>query len=553
MTTSAETFDYIIVGSGAAGSALAYRLAQVAGTKVLVLEQGPQDRNPLHRVPKGFFFTLDGNRYADHYLTEPIAGTERQETWTRGKVVGGSTTVNGMMYSRGAQADFEALAAHAGASHWGWESVLAAYRAIEDHGLGASAMRGAGGPLGVSADGPRGELADRIFAAATEIGWERVLDINDGDGERIGYTPSTVKNGRRVSAASAFLRPSIRTGNVKLMTGIRVARVLIRDGRAYGVEGFRGRTRVEFHAREEVVVAGGTVESPLLLERSGIGRPEVLRRLGIAVNVESPNVGERVIEQHSSGAVQVRLNRRLGSTEQLNSLLKQGIRGAMYLLTRQGPIARAGYDFTFHCKSEPGLARPDLNGAVTPFALDPTAGKMKLADHSGLLVGMYQTRPETASAIHSSSSDPFAAPVISPRYFETDTDRRAVSRVLGRVREYLATGPLADIIDGEDFPGAAVSSDPATAVERGRVSGGTIYHAVGSCALGPNGEDVVDDRLRVRGVSGLRVVDASVLPFQVSANTAAPVMAIGWMAGDLIRDDATRPSDHDAPTASTAP
>ncbi|MET7403762.1 GMC family oxidoreductase N-terminal domain-containing protein [Dactylosporangium sp. NPDC005572] len=529
-----DEYDYIIVGSGAAGSTLAFRLAQSGRNSVLVLEAGPANGNPMRRIPKGFFFTLNGDRYTYHYVTQPISGTATTEVWTRGKVTGGSTTVNGMMYSRGRRADFEALRKYTKADHWGWDSVLATYRAMENHSLGASPTRGVGGRLAISADGPHDELADRIFAAASEMGWRRVDDLNDGDFERIGYTASTVYKGRRTSAATAFLAPALRGGKVHLAVRTRVARIIVANGRAVGVEASHRGSPKQYRARKEVILAAGTIESPALLERSGIGRGEVLRGLGVDVIIESPNVGERVIEQHGAATVQARLTQGLGATEKLNSWFKQGLGGALYLLTRRGPIATAGYDFTFQCKSEPSVARPDLVGSVTPFAIDPTATTVKLADHAGMLVGMYQIRPETRSTIHASSIDPDAPPVISPHYFETETDIRASGHILGRSRELLAKGPLAEVISGEDFPTEAVPSDPEAALEYGRQFGATIYHAVGSCAMGQANDDVVDAQLRVRGVEGLRVVDASVLPFQVSGNTAAPTMAIGWIAGGLI-------------------
>jgi choline dehydrogenase len=539
MAAMTETYDYIIVGSGAGGSTLAYRLAQAGLGTVLVIEHGPDDRNPMHRVPKGFTFTLKGDRYAYHYPTEAISGTDAHETWTRGKVVGGSTTVNTMIYSRGSQLDFEALAAHARADHWGWERVLAAYRAMEDHALGASAMRGAGGRLGVSAQGAGGELVDRAFAAAGEIGWRRVLDINDGDDERIGFTPSTIRSGRRTNAASAFLHPAVRDGGVRLVTRTRVSKILIRGGRAIGVEALHGGAAVEFRARREVIVAGGTIESPLLLERSGIGRPGVLERLGVSVIVESPHVGERVIE-HRVVTVQVRLNRRLGLTERLNRPVEQGVEMLGYLITRRGLMASSGFDLAFHHKSDPSLARPDLVGGMSQTAIDPAGDGYKLADHPGMLLWTYQKRPETTGSVHASGTEPAAPPVISPRYFETPTDAAAAGRIVGRIREYTAASPLAEVIDGEDFPTSAVSDDPESALEYARRSGTASAHAVGSCALGPEDDDVVDAQLRVRGVEGLRVVDASVLPFHVSGNTAAPVMAVAWIAGDLVAGEIGR-------------
>lgn len=532
-----DVVDYVIVGSGAAGCALAYRLARSGRSRVVVVEAGGWDIHPLHQVPKGFFFTLAGNRYVSRYGTRPIAGTETVETWVRGRVVGGSTTINGMMYARGAEPDFLALQKHVQAEHWGWASVLAAYRAMENHALGASPSRGAGGPLAISVSAPGDELTERVLAAGESLGWERVADINEGDHERIGATPSTIHRGRRVSAASAFLRPALRTGRVRLLTRARVGRLLTRDGRVLGVEGRRRGQRFVLRARREVVLACGTVETPLLLERSGIGRADVVHRLGVDLVADSPGIGENIVEHHSAGRVQVRLTRRLGATLDLNTPLKQAARGAVYLARRTGPIATAGYDITFHCRSEPGVERPDLSGSVTPYALDTAATGMRLARHPGLLIGLSQTRAETKSAVHASGPDAGAPPIITPHYFETETDARAAGRTIARMRELVAARPLADVVEFEEVPGHAVSNDPAAIVSHARRAGGTIHHAVGSCAMGPDPHDPVDAHLRVRGVDGLRVADASVLPFHVSANPAAPVMAVGWIAGTLLEDD----------------
>jgi choline dehydrogenase len=272
---------------------------------------------------------------------------------------------------------------------------------------------------------------------------------------------------------------------------------------------------------------------PLLLERSGIGRPDLLQRLGIKPLAASPNVGERVIEQHMT-LLQVRFNRRLGVAEELSTVLSQGFRPEAYQQSRSGVLASSGYDFTFHVKSEPDVPRPDLVGTAGAFTIDPGAGGFTPAAHSGMLFAMYQVRPETTSAVHSAGPGAGTPPVISPRYFETETDRRAASRILARVRKLLDAAPLAEIIAGEDFPATAVGSDPASALAYARQHGGTVFHGVGSCAMGPASDDVLDAELRVRGIDGLRVIDASALPFQVSASTAAPVMALAWLAADLL-------------------
>lgn len=376
------------------------------------------------------------------------------------------------------------------------------------------------------------ELASLLFEAGGKLGWKHVEDVNDSDDERIGYSASTIRHGLRTSAASAFLRPVLEAG-VALETGVRAERILISGGRAVGVAGRRGATAVTFHARKEVFVACGAVESPLLLERSGIGRPDLLHRLGIELQVSSPNVGERVIE-HRVVAVQVRFGRKLGAAEDFYRLLQNGDLGASFEPATDGVLSAAGLDFVFHAKSEPGLARPDLSAVAAPYPIDPTAAGYRPANYSGMTIGMFQSRPETTSTIHSSAPGPDAPPTITARYLETETDQRAAGRILGRLRELLGTSPLAEVIEGEDYPTEAVASDPESGLAYARNYGAPGYHAVGSCAMGPTADDVLDAELRVRGVDGLRVVDASAFPFQVSANVGAPVMALAWLAADLV-------------------
>jgi len=283
-----------------------------------------------------------------------------------------------------------------------------------------------------------------------------------------------------------------------------------------------------------VIVSAGTIESPLLLERSGIGDPGVLRRAGIDVRVESPSVGERVIEQRSV-SIQVRLKRDIGQTQQLNTLPKQAWQGLKYLFTHDGPVSTSSYDLVSQFKSSADLERPDIQGVITPLALDTSSPNLKLAKHSGVLIEAYQIRPMTMSSVHLGGRLPGNAPIIDSHFLEDDGDRKATAPVLGILRKLFATSPLADYVLGEDFPGSAVSSFDDTldyAVE----TGAGIAHAVGACAMGPESDDVVDPELRVRGVTGLRVVDASVLPTQVAGNTQAPTMAVAWIAADLIRN-----------------
>ena len=524
-------FDYVIVGAGAAGSVLASRLSEDPDNQVLLLEYGGRDTNPLLYVPLGFYFILRGKRYTYHYPTQPVGPGGQVEAWTRGRVLGGSTTVNGMMWTRGAPADWDGLAAR-GNPGWDWDRVLSAYRMMEDHSLGASDMRGAGGPVTVSVAEGGDELAQAVLASAQGMGWERVVDVNAHDSERIGFSPSTIRHGRRVSAYSAFVRPVRRRRNLAVATRTRAGYLLFDGARVAGVRASNGRQTVDYRARKEVILSAGTVETPLLLERSGIGRPDVLRRAGVDVRVESPNVGERIIEQRMV-SIQVRLKRNIGPTQRLNTLLGQGWEGFKYLFTRSGPIATGGFDFICQFKSSPDLDRPDIQGIFVPMALDPTSPEMKLAKQSGVMFVGYQIRPTTTSSVHLGGRLPEDPPIINARFLETEGDRQATASVLSIAREVFGKDPLATYVLDEEFPGPAVSS-PDDVVRYALDTGLGIYHAVGATAMGPDAEDVVDPQLRVRGVTGLRVVDASVLPVQVAGNTAAPTMAVAWIAADLI-------------------
>jgi choline dehydrogenase-like flavoprotein len=527
-------FDYLIVGAGAAGCVLASRLSENPDNRVLLMEYGGRDTNPVLHVPEGFYFAIRGRRYAYHYATRPVGPGRQVEVWTRGKVVGGSTAVNGMMWIRGARADWDGLAAR-GNPAFGWERVLSAYRSMEDHNLGASDTRGAGGPLAISVTGNHDELDQAVLASAQGMGWERVADVNAHDSERIGFTPSTIRHGRRVSAYSAFVRPARGRRNLTVATGTRAGYLLFDGTRVVGVRAAdRGRA-VDLRARRQVILSAGTVETPLLLERSGIGHPDVLRRAGVDVRAESPNVGERIIEQRMV-TIQVRLKGNVGLTRRLNTVPKQGWEGFKYLLTRSGPIATGGYDLVCQFKSAPGLDRPDIQGIFAPVALDTGSPARKLASYSGAMFSGYQIRPTTTSSVHLSGQLPENPPVINARFLEDEADRQAIAPVVGIARELFATPPLAGHVTGEDRPGPAVSG-PGEVVRHALDTGTGIYHAVGASAMGPDADDVVDPRLRVRGVTGLRIVDASVLPVQVAGNTAAPTMAVAWIAADLILED----------------
>ena len=300
-----------------------------------------------------------------------------------------------------------------------------------------------------------------------------------------------------------------------------------------GVRAANGTQTIDYRARQEVIVSSGTVESPLLLERSGIGHPEVLRGAGIDVRVESPNLGERVIE-HLLFGFQVRLKGKIGLTQRVNTKPKQTWEGFKYLLTRSGPIATGSADVVCQFKSSPRLERPDTQAIFTE-AIDPSGPALTPAQHSGVLFEAYHLHPTTASSLHLGGRLPENAPIIDAHYLEDHADREATAPVIGIARELFGKIPLAEYVLEEEFPGATVSSRD-DALRYATETGSGIFHAVGACAMGPEDDDVVDSRLRVRGVDGLRVVDASVLPVQMAGNCQAPTMAVAWIAADLILD-----------------
>jgi choline dehydrogenase len=534
---SVTEFDYVVVGAGPAGCVLANRLSADPGVNVLLVEAGDWDTNPLIAMPMGFAQLLGDPATVWLYPTRPFGPSRRVDYWVRGKTLGGSSSVNGMVYNRGNRADYDTLE-RLGNPGWGWDDMLPVFKTIEDNELGASDVRGAGGPLQISTAERADPLLEDVIAAGTQLGWRRVRDHNATDEERIGYTMATIRDGQRCSAAKAFLHPAMHRPNLTVALLTVVDQVILEGDRAVGVRGRRGGQSVELRAAREVILAAGALATPKILQLSGIGPADTLRSAGVDVVVESPNVGAR-LREHLVFHMQFRLTEDLGYNKLLSTEAGRERAAARYQATRSGPLAAPVSDIVGFFKTRPELDRPDAQFQIAPYSIGPPepGTPLRIEQEPGMLCLAYIGRPDSEGSLRISSAAPDAPPDIDTNYFATEHDRTTAVGVFRGVRRLFATAPLAERIKHETVPGPDVRTDQEI-IDAGLTTGSCGSHAIGTCAMGPDDEDVVDPRLRVRGVTNLRVVDASVLPIMVSGNLNGPVTALAWRAADFILDDA---------------
>ncbi|BDX32427.1 GMC oxidoreductase [Mycobacterium antarcticum] len=531
-------YDYVIAGAGSAGCVLANRLSADPRTTVLLIEAGGADRHPMFHVPKGSGTLMENEKYAWRYRTTPFGPNQRSEFWTRGKVLGGSSSINGMVYNRGHRADYDELE-RLGNKGWGWEDVLPIFKDFEDHEFGPSPTRGVGGPLHVSVGrGGPDRMCAEIITAGARAGLTEMEDVNESDGPRIGYAPATIRNGRRVSAADAFLKPARRRDNLDVLTGATVRRLILENDRAVGVEvSMADGSTAEFRVSREIVCALGSMGSPQLLQSSGIGPRDVLEDAGVPVRVDRENVGRRVRE-HRCFVLRFRLNADLGYNRRLSSRRGQASAAARYVATRKGMLATPTFEVLAFLKSRADADRVDGQLLLGPFTIPAyqTGAPISIEREPGLSCLGFALRPTSEGSVTITSADPDAPLRIDPNYLTSAYDRTTTANVIRRTRELFAQSPIADRIDHEMFPGVDVQSDDDL-VDSALDGGYTGYHAVGSCAMGPSDGDVVDDRLRVRGVHGLRVVDCSAMPIMMAGNLNGPVMAMAGRAAQMIIED----------------
>ncbi|MCA7084764.1 GMC family oxidoreductase N-terminal domain-containing protein [Cupriavidus sp. DB3] len=531
-----ETYDYIIVGGGTAGCVLANRLTQDADVSVLLLEAGGKDDYHWIHIPVGYLYCIGNPRTDWMYRTVAEPGLNgRSLIYPRGRVLGGCSSINGMIYMRGQREDYDEWARITGDDGWRWDNVLPLFKRSEDHHRGANEFHGAGGEWRVEPQRLRWDILERFIDAAEQTGIPRTDDFNRGDNFGVGYFEVNQRRGIRWNTSKAFLRRASERPNLTIVTGAQVSELTFDGRRCSGLHYVGGGQPHTVAARREVILAAGAVNTPQLLELSGIGQPERLQALGIPVRQALPGVGEN-LQDH----LQLRMIVKVEGVRTLNTRVgnwwgKLGI-GLQYAWNQSGPMSMAPSQLGAFARSDPEQTRPNVEYHVQPLSLDKFGEP--LHTFNAFTASVCNLRPTSRGSVHIDSPDFRQAPVIAPNYLSTDEDRKVAADSLRLTRRIVAAPALAPYRPQEWLPGPHVEDDESLARAAGDI-GTTIFHPVGTCRMGrpDDPQAVVDQRLRVIGVQGLRVVDASVMPLITSGNTNSPTIMIAERASDMIRED----------------
>ena len=533
-----QEYDYIVVGAGSAGCVLANRLTADGTATVLLLEAGGKDTNPMIHIPIGYSKTLKDPSVNWLYETEPDATSGgRPHVWPRGKVLGGSSSINGLLYVRGQAADYDRWA-QLGCTGWSHADILPYFKRAEgNERLTDCDLHGTDGPLNVSDPRDSHPISDAVIEAGVQAGIPFNNDCNGESQDGISYFQMTVKNGRRWSMAMAYLRPALNRANLKLEIRAHAERIVFDGKRAVGVRYTQNGSSIEARARREVILSGGAINSPQLLELSGIGDAEVLAAAGVPVLHALKGVGTN-LQDHYIVALQYRLKDCISVNELSRGwrLMREAVR---YAVQRKGLLTLSAAHIQAYVRTRPGLDGPDVQFHILPATMDidkfSLEGKMELEKLPGLTIAPCQLRPESRGSVHLKTANPFDRPAIRPNYLADEMDRTTIVEGLKWGRKIAEQEALRPWIANEIVPGAEAASDAAL-LEYAQQAGATLYHPVGTAQMGRANDPmtVVDAELRVHGIDGLRVVDASVMPRLVSGNTNAPTVMIAEKASDMI-------------------
>lgn len=533
-----EFFDYVVVGAGSSGCVVANRLSEKKSNSVLLLEGGNSDVHHWVELPLGIGRMLTNPRFVWPYSTQPERNVKDQKVfWPRGRMLGGSSSVNGMIFARGGAHRYDKWRDQ-GNPGWGYEDVLRYFKRLENRVAGDPKWRGNEGPITVTDSGNKDEISAAFMAACLEEGTFENPDYNAEKFEGVSWLQYNIKNGRRMSAARAYIRPAKSRPNLDVRIKCPVTRILFEGKRAIGVvfQSSDGERRV--HARKEVILSAGPIITPKLLELSGVGDSERLQKLGIDVVHHSPGVGENLID-HLQTRITYETNRPITINDLLSSPLKQMKAGLRYMLFRDGLLSTPGSNCHAIVRSGDDVEHPDLKIQVSlATGKDRYAKSKKLGadDFSGFAIGMFQLYPESRGSVHIQSANPKVDPIIHANYLSSDRDVEINLRGLRKVRSIAAQSPLRPYIVREVRPGPECESDEELLDFIGK-SGQTSWHPIGTCRMGSGEFDVVDHRLRVRGLQNLRVIDSSIMPDMPSSNTNAPSLMIGEKGVDMVIED----------------